>query len=142
MRGDPHTGALEHRPPVDELGVARLAEPRPPLRLVGLQLEEVAAERAFEPCERSLGAVGCPPESRLTPARRRGLRLAARPTLEQAAEGERARFAGAELPDQPPRGLLLGSVVLEHVCPAWLVRAQFHTSTTTGRIIGRRPVRS
>ena len=66
--------------------------------------------------------------------------VATRPTLEQAAERERGHLARGELGDQPPRGRLLGRVVREDARPA--VEYSTHTSTTTGRIIGLRRVRS
>ena len=97
--------------------------------MVGLELEQVTPERALQPGERSLDAVGRAPQRRLALARGRGLRLATRPALEQPTERERASLAGAELPDQPPPGLLHGRVVLEHVGPAGLVcRANVHPS--------------
>src|SRR6266404_6589213 len=54
MRLDAHACTVQHRLPVDELGAARLAEPRPPLRRVRLELQQVAAERLLQPGERGL----------------------------------------------------------------------------------------
>ena len=62
LRRDGHAGAGQDRLPVDELRRARLAVPRPPLGLVGLELEQVAAERRLEAGERGLDTVRCPPQ--------------------------------------------------------------------------------
>ena len=95
---------VEHRLPVDELRRARLAEPRAAFGELALELEQVAPERALEPAERGLDAVGRVPERGLRAAGRRRLRVAARPALEQPAERERRDLDGDELRDQPPRG--------------------------------------
>ena len=63
------------------------------------------------------------------------------PPLEQAAERERRRLAGTELCDEARAGRVLGSMIRKHVGPASFAECA-HTSTTTGRIIGRRPVLS
>ncbi len=67
VRAGRDAGAREHRLPLDELGGARPAVPRAALRLVGLQLEQVARERPVEPGERGLDAVRGPPQRRLAP---------------------------------------------------------------------------
>ena len=141
--GDLHAGAVEHRLPVDELRAARLAEPRPALGRVGLELEQVAAERPLEPGERRLDAVGGAAERRLATAGRARVGVAPRPPLEQPAERERrdldapaaARSAGA-----PSRSsTACSSITAAH---SGREASVAHTSTTTGRIIGRRRVRS
>src|SRR5918995_5441046 len=43
-----HTGALQDGLPVEELGVRRLGIPRPALRTIRLELDEVAGERLLE----------------------------------------------------------------------------------------------
>src|SRR5918912_1889785 len=119
-------GAVEDRLPLEQLGSPGGAVPRTSLRMVGFQLEQVPPERRLEPGQRRLGPVGRMPERRLPPPRRRGLRLAARPPLEQPAERERRRLARAELADEPPRGRVLGREFLEHVRPAGLVESKGH----------------
>ena len=88
MSGDLHAGAVQHRLPVDELRVPRLAEPRPSLGGSRLELEQVAAERPLEPGERRLDAVGGAPERRLAMAGRARVGVPPRPPLEQPAERE------------------------------------------------------
>src|SRR5947209_831359 len=97
LRRNAHTGPVEDRLPVEQLRRARPSVPRPPFHRVGLQLEQVAIERPLQARERSLDAVGGTAQRRLPSAGRRRLRLPARPLLEQPAERERGRFAGAEL---------------------------------------------
>src|SRR4029079_5945537 len=48
-RGEPDAGAQQDRPPLDELRAPGLAVPRPALGPLGLQFEEVAAERLLPP---------------------------------------------------------------------------------------------
>ena len=67
---------VEHRPPLDELARARACVPGAALGLVGLELEQVAAERQLESRECGLDAVGGVAERRLAAAGRRRLRLA------------------------------------------------------------------
>ena len=81
------------------------------------------------------------PKSRLPLSRGRGLRISFRPLLEEAAERERGDLGCAQLRDEPPRRLPLGCTVGDHVRPGWN-GPDAHTSTSTGRIIGRRLVRS
>jgi chromate transporter len=53
------------------------------------------------------------------------------------------RIARGELAHEPIRAAIAGRVIREHVRPGPFIGADAHqTSTTTGRIIGRRPVRS
>ena len=87
---------------------------------MGLELEQVAVERMLETRERGLDTVGGMSKRSLAPARRGRERVAARPALEQAAEGERRGLARSELADQPPRGDPLRRVILQHVGPAGL----------------------
>src|SRR5882724_10835455 len=135
-RAGVHAGAVEDRLPLQQLGGAGGAVPGAALGVVGLELEQVAPERALQPGERSLDAIGRAAQRRLALARGRRLRFATRPALEQPAEREGARLAGAELPDQPPPGLLHGRVVLEHVGPPGLIcRANAH-ARPPGLIIG------
>src|SRR5262245_60844767 len=140
--GDPvrarvHTGAVEDRAPFDELPRSRPEVPRPPLRPLRLQLDEVARERLLEARQRRLDAVCGAPEGRLALARGRRLRLSPPPALEQAAERERGHLAGAELGDEARGRLLARGVAFDHGVPA-----HGQTSITTGRTIGRRRVRS
>src|SRR5215212_2056130 len=137
-----HSGAIQDRLPFEQLRGAGSAVPGASFSVVGLQLEQITAERAFESAERRLDAVCRTSQRRLASPGRGRFWLTAGPALEETAKRKRAGLAGAKLPDEPPGGLLLGRVVLEHVGPAGLVCADSHTSTTTGRIIGRRPVRS
>jgi hypothetical protein len=130
----------EYRLPVDQLGRARLAVPRPSLRALRLELEQVAAERPVEAGDRGLGAVGGAPERGLAPSRRARLGVPSRPALEQAAEGECRDFAGVQLDDQVPDRGVVDAVLGERLAPVGPPDAQ--TSITTGRIIGRRLVRS
>src|SRR5262249_23720879 len=136
------TGTLEHVIPVAELAGARLAVPGASLRHLRLQLEEIPAERPLQPGKRGLRPVGRAPERCLPLAGRARIRVAARPALEQPAERERGHLAGAELGDQPARGLLASRALGKDVGPVAGGRDGAHTSTTIGRIIGRRPVRS
>ena len=76
--------AGEDRPPLDELAGAGPGVPGAALGLVGLELEQVAAERDLEPCERRLDAVCGVPERRLATSGGRRLRLPPAPALEQA----------------------------------------------------------
>ncbi len=66
----------EHGPPVDKLGVAGLAEPRPAFCQAGLELEQVPTERSFETRERRLNAIGRVPERGRAPVGRRRVGLA------------------------------------------------------------------
>src|SRR5687767_3637458 len=81
-----HAGPLEDRLPIEELCVGRLGVPRPALRVIRLELDEVAGERLLQAGERGLDALRGPLERRFAPTGRARLRLAARPALEQAAE--------------------------------------------------------
>src|SRR5205814_9229404 len=110
--------ARQDRLPLEQLAGAGTAVPGASLRAVGLQLEQVAVERTVEPGERRLGPVCGMPERGLTPAGGGGIRIPAGPALEQPAEGERSRLAGAELAHEPPRSRPLGRVVFQHVGPA------------------------
>jgi hypothetical protein len=94
-----NAGPLQDRLPVQELRVRRLGVPRSALRTIRLELDEVAGERLLEPRQRGLDALRGALERRLAPPGRARLGLAARPALEQAAERERGRLAGAELAD-------------------------------------------
>ena len=136
-----HPGAGEHRLPVDQLGRARLAVPGAPLGLLRLELEQVAAERPVEARDRGLRAVGGPAERCLAPPGRAGIGFTARPALEQPAEGERRDLAGAELRDQVADGCVVDAVLGQRLAPV-RGRRRHQTSMTTGRIIGRRLVRS
>ena len=109
--------AREHRTPLDELARAGPGVPGAALGLVGLELQQVPAERHFETGEGGLDAVGGMPERCLAATGGGRLRLSPAPALEQAAEGERRRLAGAQLHDQPPRGQLAGRVADEDVRP-------------------------
>src|SRR5262249_34740476 len=133
---------VEHRPPIDELGAARLAEPRATLGEVGLELEEIPTERPLEPGQRGLDAVGGPPKGGLPAPRRARVGIAARPPLEQAAERERRDLDREQLADEAVGRYALDRVLVDHGSPFRLRRERRHTSTTTGRIIGRRRVRS
>jgi hypothetical protein len=133
-----HAGAVQHRLPVDELGGAGAAVPGTSFERFRLELDQVALERFLEPRQRGLDPLGGTPERRRAPSRRRRLRVAASPALEQAAERERRDLAGAQLRDQPTGGRLLGGALVEQLGPA----GQPQTSISTGRIIGRRRVRS
>ena len=113
----------------------------PALEHLRLELDQVPLQRLLEPGERRLDPLGRAAQRRLALAGGRRLRVAARPALEQAAEGERRDLAGPQLRDQPLRGRGLGCAFLEHVGPRRLI-PDAQTSTSTGRIIGRRPVRS
>src|SRR5262245_46011111 len=137
------TCALQDRRPLEQLAGAGAAVPRPALRPVGLELEQVAVERTIEARQRRLRAVGRVSERRLAAAGCGRVGISAGPALEQAAEGERCGLAGAQLAHEPTCGRPLAGMVLEDVRPAGLSGAQgAHTSTTTGRIMGRRWVRS
>ena len=143
MRRHAHAGPAQHRRPVDELAAAGLAEPRAALRLLDVELEQVAPERALQPRERGLDPVGRTPQRRLPPTRGRRLGLAARPPLEQPAERERRHLDREQLLNELLRGPLLGGVLDDHVRPLRpRPKRCRQTSTTTGRIIGRRRVRS
>jgi hypothetical protein len=89
VRGDLDAGPVEHRPPVDELGAPRLAEPRLALGEVGFELEQVAPERSLETCQGRLDTVGCATEGSLPAARRGRISIASRPALKEPAERER-----------------------------------------------------
>ena len=101
-------------------------------------------ERLLEPGEGGLDAVGRTAQRRLAPPCGRRLGVAARPALEQAAEREPRRLARADLRDETLRGRPLGRMLLEHIRPRREIPEPLchQTSTRTGRIIGRRPVRS
>ena len=142
MGGDLHAGAVENRLPVDELGATRLAEPGAPLGRVGLQLDQIAAERLLEAGECRLDTVGRMAERCLPAAGRARLGFTPRPPLEQAAEGERRDLEGEQLRDQLARGLVLDRMLGDDRGPLGLRDGAHQTSTTTGRIIGRRRVRS
>src|SRR5215208_1584710 len=139
---DAHAGPCEHRAPVEELRRARLSIPGAALGMFRLELEQVARERTLEPGQGRLGPLGRPPERRLTAPDRRRLGLSPPPPLEQPAERERRNLAGRELGDQPCRGVLVGGVLRQNVRPAGVRTNSAHTSTMTGRIIGRLPVLS
>lgn len=116
------------------------------------ELDEVALERRLEPGDSGLRAFGGPAEGRVSPAGCGRTRVAAAPALQQAAKGEPGRLTGGELCNEAPRRFRNRRVSLEHGGPfgpgrlgacasaAHVLRA--HSSTITGRIIGRRPVRS
>ena len=142
MRGDLHAGPVEHRRPVDELGAARLAEPGAALGQVGFELEQVAPERLLEPRQRGLDPVGGPAKSCLAPARRARVGVAPRPPFEEPAEREGGDLDREQLSDETARGRVLDGMLVDHRGPFRPRRERRHTSTTTGRIIGRRRVRS
>ena len=68
-----------------------------------LELEQIGRERPFEPRERGLDPVGRMAQRRLAGAGGRGNRVAAAPTLEQSAEGDRRSLAGSQLPNEAQR---------------------------------------
>ena len=84
VRAGVHAGARQHRPPLDELPRAGPRVPGATLGLLGLELEQVAAERRLEPGERRLDPVGGMAERRLAAAGGRGPRLARGPSARAA----------------------------------------------------------
>ena len=112
-------------------------------RRVGLELDEVAAERQLETGQGCLDAIGRTAQRGLTVAGRRRIGLAARPALEQPAEREGRDFERDELGDQAPPGDAVTGMLGDQDRPVRTrLRGRRQTSTTTGRIIGRRRVRS
>src|SRR5215207_6362930 len=132
------------RRPIHQLGGARLAVPRATLRLIRLELEEVATERPLEADERRLHPLGSAPKRSLPPSGGCRLGLSPRPALQEPAERERRHLARNELADQVPCCRLLGRAVDERLGPAGrrIDPESAHTSTMTGRIKGRLPVLS
>src|SRR2546430_7227535 len=51
-------GALQDGRPLDQLARARAAVPGAAFGPAGLELEQIAVERMFQPCQRGLGPVG------------------------------------------------------------------------------------
>src|SRR5439155_25299157 len=125
---DVHPGAREDRLPVDQLGGARPAVPRPPFERVRLELEEIALQRLLEAAQRCFDALGRPAQGRLPSTGGRGLRVAAGPAFEQAAERERRDLTRAQLRDQPARSRRLRRALVEELRPG----GAGHTSTRTG----------
>ena len=84
------TPARQDGLPLDELAGARPEVPGAAFRLVGLELEQVAAERPLEAGQHRLDAVGRVPQRRLAPAGRRrpGLPLPQRSSRRQNASAE------------------------------------------------------
>src|SRR5207245_11450050 len=140
--------------PRNELSRAGLPVPGTALRVLGLELEQVTRERGLEPGEGRLCALGRAAERRHPAARRRGHRIAPSPALEQAAEGKCRDLAGAQLLDQLRGGGGFRCMLGEDVRPLNFTdlhglviadvaaKSEGQTSTTTGRIIGLRRVRS
>jgi hypothetical protein len=118
IRTDART--LQDGLPFEQLPCAGSAIPGAAFGTVGFELEEITVERMVEPRQRGLRAIGRMPQRRVTRARRRGIGISARPALQQAAEGERRSFAGAELAHEPARCRPLRGVTFQHVCPAGL----------------------
>jgi len=83
-----HARAMEYGRPLDQLRRAWGAVPRAALGALGLQLEQVAAQRPLEARERRLRALGGTTQRRLPPARSRRSRVAPAPALQQSAESE------------------------------------------------------
>ena len=139
-----HAGAVQHRLPLEQLGRAGLAVPRPALRAFRLELEQVAAERPSSPASAVSARSAARRSAACAAARRRRRRVAAGPALEQPAERERGDLARAQLRGSGARRVsIVGGVVQRARLPSpGSARERAHTSTTTGRIIGRRPVRS
>ena len=142
--GDRDARAVEDVLPVAELARARLAVPRPALGAIRLELEQVAAERVLEPGESGLRALGGAAERGLAAARASTGRRRRAPTARAAGRTRapqprtpRAERSGAAR-SAPPRRCRRArppSRPALHSCRSY-------TSTTTGRIIGRRRVRS
>ena len=135
-----HARAIQHRLPVEQLGDARACTTTCPraLRLRARSGTASAAPRARSAPSRPARPRGAAP----TGARRGSTAVRRRaPSARAAGEGERGDLAGAKLRDEPLRRRRLGRALLEHVGPGGDI-TDAHTSTSTGRIIGRRPVRS
>ena len=118
IRACAHARAIEHRPPLDELGGAGAEVPRPSFGALGLELEEILRQRPLEPCECGLDAIRCAMKRCLARTGRRRNRVSPPPALEQPAERERGRLAGAELRDEPAGGQLARGVALDDGLPA------------------------
>ena len=134
-------GAGEHRLPLDELRAHRARRTTtgpPPGRT---RARAGSAQRPFEAREGGLRAVGRAAQGRLAPAGRRRRRFSTRPALQQPAERQRRDLARAQLRDETLRGRPgVRSRPAGPPTPAGSKCA--HTSTMTGRIIGRLPVLS
>src|SRR5439155_12108828 len=93
-RRDVHARTLQDGRPLEQLRGARCAVPGSALGAFGLELQEVAAQRALEPGQRRLRSVGRATQGGLATTRRRGSRVAAGPALQQPAERQCSHLAG------------------------------------------------
>jgi hypothetical protein len=73
-----------------------------------------------EPGKRGLDPIGRMSQGGVTRARSRGIRIAARPALEQTAKRKRRSLARTELADETSSSRPLRGVILQHVGPAGL----------------------
>src|SRR6185503_2434660 len=129
-----HPRPLEDAGPLEQLRRAGGAVPGAALGALGLELQQITAERALQAGQGRLRAVGRAVERGLPASGCRGRRVAAGPALEQPAEGERSDLARAELPDQALRGVDVRRASDEDVRPGAVGLEPAHTSTTTGKI--------
>ena len=140
VRARSHARPVEHRLPLDELRGTRAAVPGATLGPLRLELEQVALQRLLEAGERGLDTVGrvpeAPPGARpASPAPRRRPRQ--RSSSRQNASADASQARSWRISRRAVSSVAACS--REDVGPAV---HQIHTSMITGRIIGRRRVRS